>query len=114
MRLMSHGIAALAVGTVLWSADSAAQKLLRDPFDHPMATPVAKSGPEAPTNPEWKPELRAVLRGNGRSLIDLGGKILAPGESMAGYRLIRVEERSAVLSKDGVQIKLMLDKGGLR
>lgn len=116
MSLLRLGvpIAVLAIGTLLWSAGAAPQKLLRDPFERPKATPVAKSESEAATKPEWKPELRAVMYDQGRSLVNIGGKIFAVGESMAGYRLIKVEERSAVLLKDGVQIKLMLDKERLR
>ncbi len=106
--------ALLAGGALLWSGGAAPQKLLHDPFERPQPASPAKSKLEPLPAIEGKPELRAVLYDQGHSLVNIGGKILAVGESVAGYQLIKVEERSAVLSKDGVQIKLMLDKERLR
>ncbi len=90
--------------------DVFAQKLLRDPFAHPKITAPPRVEATPPSAEEWKPELRAVMFDKAHSLVDIGGKILALGESVAGYRLIRIEERSATLSRDGHPITLKLDK----
>ena len=104
------GMLVVVSATALMAGSAAAQKLLRDPFNHPKPTVLARPDTPVVVSEEWKPELRAVMFDKGRSLIDVGGKILALGESVGGYRLIKVEERSAVLSKNGVQITLKLDK----
>ena len=91
---------------------------LRDPFQRPAApapvavapsaaAPVAASVDEAPA---WKPELRAVMYDRGHSLVNVSGTVLAVGESVRGYRLVKVSERSVVMAKGGASIKLTLDK----
>lgn len=98
---------------VLIEGNAAAQARLRDPFQAPPAAAVVPA-PDAQLQtapaPEWKPDLRAVVYDGKKSLVNIGGHILGLGESIAGFRVVTVEERSAVLVKDGVRLKLMLDK----
>ncbi len=106
-------LAGLLVASALLGAgthDAAAQKPLRDPFAHPKAAVLSHVDTTIAIAEEWKPELRAVMFDKERSLVDVGGKILALGETVAGYRLIHIEERSATLSKDGHSTILKLDK----
>lgn len=93
---------------------------LRDPFERPAAPRAAPAGAgvgegssdgadaSAPP-PAWVPELRAVMYQRGRSLVNISGSVLAVGETVHGYRLVRVAERSAVIARDGITIQLTLD-----
>lgn len=111
-------------------APALAQKPLRDPFVRPAgmaARPATGPGenpaglaqgaglPAATTAAQTPgtaltPELRAVVFDGPHSLANLGGQIFGIGESIDGYRLLSVEERSAVFAKDGARIRIMLDK----
>lgn len=58
--------------------------------------------------PEWRPELRAVLVAGEKSVVDLGGVILQVGESTSGYRLVAVGEGTATFSRDGERVVISL------
>ena len=112
MRLRSRFVGCLCAGLLLCAGSAAAQTRLRDPFERPPAAPVPVA-PEVPlAAPEAAPklELRAVVFDGQKSLINVGGRILGMGETIAGYTVVKVEERGAVLAKDGARLKLMLDK----
>ena len=95
---------------------AAAPQRLRDPFERPAA-PAAAPAPRvaaaadvAAAPAPWKPELRAILYDQARSLVNISGSVLAIGESVHGYRLAGIDERSATLVKGGATITLSLDK----
>jgi hypothetical protein len=90
---------------------------LRDPFEPPRASAKAAEPDDTVAaqaqraEPAWPPPLRAIVFDGAHSLINLGGQIMAIGETVSGYRLVKVEERSAIFIKNGVPSKIMLDKG---
>ena len=43
---------------------------------------------------------------SGHSVVNVNGKLLAVGETYQGYRLLRVEERKAVFTRNGVRFEL--------
>jgi hypothetical protein len=57
---------------------------------------------------EWKPGLRAIIRGGGNAWVNVEGRILQVGQEMNGFRLVNVEERRAVFVKDDVRYTLDL------
>jgi hypothetical protein len=65
--------------------------------------------PKAPPAPiEWKPELRAIIRGGDTAWVNVEGRIVQVGQDMDGFRLINVEERRAVFVKDELRYTLDL------
>lgn len=87
---------------------------LRDPFARPAAVPVVRApatGADStvPAAPPWQPQLRAVVLDGARSLVNLSGVILAPGDSTHGYRLVSVDARSVVLLRDGKKTTIKLE-----
>jgi hypothetical protein len=108
--VLAAALAALADLPASASAASAAgdraAALRRDPFRRP----VAETAGNAAAPEEWKPELRAILFDRQHPLVNIDGRILGVGESIQGYRLLRVEEREAVLNRNGKQLKLELDR----
>ncbi len=114
LNLLPKPWSACLLLSLLCTASAQAQSRLRDPFERPAPALVPKNvgvgdSAAASENP-WKPELRAVMFDGARSLVDIGGRIMALGDRQAGYQLIRVAERSAVLRKDGSELTLTLDK----
>ena len=107
MRFALPLIATLLFASVL---PALAQKRLRDPFAHGRAATAGVPTTIGASADEWKPELRAIMFDHTRSLVNLGGKVLALGEAAGGYRLIGASERAATFLKDGQQITLKLDK----
>jgi hypothetical protein len=98
-----------ASGAAAFAADGPPSGLQRDPFKRP--TPVANTTANAAGVPqEWRPELRAVIFDRRHPLVNIDGRILGIGESIQGYRLLRVDEREAVLGKDGKHLTLELDR----
>ncbi|MDB5962889.1 MAG: hypothetical protein JWP59_4183, partial [Massilia sp.] len=78
------------------------------------AAPQAAAGVDsaaAPAPPPWRPELRAVMYdpAPGHSLVNISGAVLAPGESVRGYRVVKINERSVVVARDGARLTLTLD-----
>jgi len=93
--------------TALLLALPAAAEPLRDPFQRPAA-----SRPAAPSaTPEKAPRLRALVLGGARSLANIDGHVLAPGEQFSGYTVLRIDARGALLVRDGGELLLtMQDK----
>lgn len=126
------GLVALIGAMLAWAivahAGTDARRLLRDPFERPAApvatktamaaatadaaTPAAATA-TAPSAPPWTPALRAVMYepGRGRSLVNIGGAVLGVGEAVRGYRVVKINERSVVVVKDGARLTLTLDNG---
>ena len=124
-RALVQALALLAALVATMTAVGA-ERLLRDPFERPAArrpvTPVATAGspaaaadPAAPqlaaAAPPWVPALRAVMHDPvpGRSLVNISGAVLATGESVHGYRVVKINERSVVVAHDGARLTLSLD-----
>ena len=97
---------------LICSAASAAEPALRhDPFAWPAAVrpaAAAASGGEAPA-PLWRPKLRAIVNAGNASLVSIDGIVVALGQQIDGYRLVRVGERSAVFAKSGGTVELKMD-----
>jgi len=133
------GLAAIASMVALAAAGAVAQataphKLAHDPFDlgtlqrtlqqlmqqaeSKSAAAASSSGgtgaaaPAAAQVPVLKAELRAVMVGGARPLVNLGGTILGIGDSVDGFRLVEVRERSAVFVRDGNRVELPLGGKG--
>lgn len=96
------------LAAVLWAQGAAAPPPLRDPFVQPPRSAPAPAEAVADA-PPWRPQLRAVMYDQPRSLVNVSGTVLSLGESVRGYRLVKVNERSVVMVKGGVSIKLTLD-----
>lgn len=128
------GLVALVGAMLAWAivahAGADVQRLLRDPFERPaapaapktantaMAAATAEAAPAAatataPSAPPWTPTVRAVMyeAGRGRSLVNIGGAVLGVGEAVRGYRVVKINERSVVVVKDGARLTLTLDNG---
>ena len=84
-------------------------RILRDPFVSrlPASAPVADTVP-VPATP---PRLRAVVLNGAQSLANLDGKVVATGERVAGYTVLRIDARGVLLGHAGSQHLLtMQDK----
>jgi hypothetical protein len=119
----------LLVSVMLARADTDALPLrqLRDPFERPAGTAPAKRASGAATaasgaataldtapvaeSPPWLPQLRAIMyeQERGASLVNISGAVLAVGESVRGYRVVKINERSVVVAKDGARLTLTMD-----
>lgn len=116
-----------ALGLVCGFAGAAEPSLRHDPFAWPAAVRptgvvmpgIAKTssaavgaGLEAPT-PTWQPRLRAIVNAGSASLVSVDGTVVALGEQIDGFRLVRVGERSATFAKGGVYVELKMDGGNV-
>ena len=82
---------------------------LRDPFVSrlPASAPLAATAP-VPATP---PRLRAVGLNGAHSLANLDGNVVATGERVAGYTVLRIDARGVLLAHAGNQHLLtMQDK----
>ena len=127
--MTKRGVPRILIAVVLAAAGGAAQgqtagriELLHNPFGRPnlealgspsaaqASVPMATqpgSDPAAPREglPDgW--ELRGILMASGHSVVNVNGKLLAVGETYQGYRLVRVEERKAVFTRNGLIFEL--------
>ena len=92
-------------------ADDAPITLRHNPFKQPdLSMPKKDTATEkAEVEPETRapdPVLRATLTLGPASLADIDGDIIGIGEEVNGYRLLAVNEGSAVFSKDGKRLEL--------
>jgi len=101
--------AMLALALATLCAGGAAAAPLRDPFLRPaLARPAPPPAPETPSAP---PRLRALVLGGAHSLANIDGNVLAVGERHAGYTVLRIDARGALLARDGRELLLtMQDK----
>jgi len=82
---------------------------LRDPFVSrlPASAPLAATAPVSAT----PPRLRAVVLNGAHSLANLDGNVVATGERVAGYTVVRIDARGVLLAHAGNQHLLtMQDK----
>ena len=92
-----------------------AATLQHDLFDRPalealkpVAGAAVKTASPPPVPPEWKPELRAIIRGGGSPMVNVEGRIVQMGQEIEGYRLVELQEREATFVKDKVRHTLVL------
>lgn len=115
---MKRGIRALAgalvaaLASTAGAADGSAARPRRDPFAMPTAfrapPAVAAGSTKAVAESPWAPRLRGVMVAGQRSMVDIEGVMVVLGDSVDGWRLIKVGERDAVFSRKGKQITLQL------
>ncbi len=93
------------------AAEIGGAELERNPFARPQVPHGVASvagAPAAPSVEEEVLELRATLVSGSEHLANVNGLILAPGEKVLGYRLLRVGEGEAVLVKNGKEVLLTM------
>lgn len=105
----------LLVGPLMWFpfyAD-AADVLQRNPFERlkvPSVSQPAVGAPSTSKAEEVVLELRATLVSGSERLANVNGQILGLGETVLGYRLLRVEEGEAVLAKNGKEVLITMQR----
>ena len=85
--------------------------LKTNPFKRPVIEDSGKADqkkPEKTALPEMA--LRGTMAAGPYSLADIGGKILAIGQEINGYKLVTVHQRHVVLQKNDIQLTLSIDK----
>jgi hypothetical protein len=91
-------------------ADESGFQLQHNPFKHPDITQSpAKTGASETASAETEQaqlELRATLTYGRHSLANVAGKIIAIGEEIEGFRLLEVDEGSALFVKNGTRVNI--------
>jgi len=85
---------------------------LRDPFVSrlPASAPLAAAAAAAAV-PATPPRLRALVLNGAQSLANLDGNVVATGERVAGYKVVRIDARGVLLTHAGSEHLLtMQDK----
>nr|WP_179210281.1 hypothetical protein [Crenothrix polyspora] len=88
-------------------------RVLHDPFQRPaisqksMAVPETAKTPVQP--PVWIPQLKATLLAGRNSMANVNGKVIKLGETINGYKLIKVGERSAIFVKNKQHKQITID-----
>jgi hypothetical protein len=106
MRILAAALLALASGAAVQAQP------LRDPFVRPAPPPAAVAAESAAAEAVQVPlQLRAIMVTPGRSLVNINGHILAVGEWVGEYRVVRIRERSVTLAtRAGAKNELTLDQ----
>ncbi|MFW2403872.1 MAG: hypothetical protein ACN4GT_03825 [Gammaproteobacteria bacterium] len=101
----------LTLALALLTTPANAQRLSRDPFEVPEEFLTTAARPNALTGSTTggKAEIRGILFAGGRSLVNLSGEIIGPGEEARGYKLLEVAEDHAVFLRDDEIVTLSLD-----
>lgn len=112
----SFSVLFIIIGLLVFSAAiqaaNVAPKLHLDPFEKPDSLLLQHRQLETAVLPQpvsWQPELRATMRFAQGGMVNIGGDIIAIGEEINGFRLLEVQERSAIFSKDGKKFPVSLD-----
>lgn len=89
------------------------KRVTHDPFQRP-AIPEASVVNEADLTqalapPIWAPKLIMTLRAGPNSMANVDGKIIKLGETYHDYKLIEVDERTAVFIKNKQRTQLTID-----
>jgi hypothetical protein len=89
----------------------------RDPFARPAlprpaaADPAAAAAAGVAAEPAARPQLRAVMVASGRALANISGRIVAAGEWVGDYKVVKIRERSVTLAtRGGTKSELTLDQ----
>ncbi|MDX1516735.1 MAG: hypothetical protein R3288_07840 [Woeseiaceae bacterium] len=98
MKISPHKLLILMPFVALSAVAVEPPPLANNPFDRPPSEVVASSAaPASVPGSQGRPlDLRSTLVGAGIMLADVGGRVLAPGDSLGDFRLIRVYEDRAV------------------
>lgn len=92
---------------------SQANRVQHDPFQRLAIPQASVAEPEVSKSSAqqqaWAPKLTATLRAGRNSMANVNGKIIKLGETINGYRLIEVTERSAVFVKNKQRTHLTID-----
>lgn len=106
----------LCTGICSFSASGAenpqANRVRHDPFQRPALPQSSITAPEAekPTAQQpWAPKLSGTLRAGRNSMANVNGNIVKLGETIDGYKLIEVDERSAIFVKNKQSTHLTID-----
>ncbi len=89
--------------------------LSRDPFAHPVLVQVSAPSPPTVVKVDdadvWKEKihLQAIMITRKWTIANVNGKLLTPGESVEGYKLVKVMERKVLFRKDGRDILVRMD-----
>jgi hypothetical protein len=87
--------------------------LSRDPFAHPVLVqvPAAPTAVKVDDADAWKDKihLQAIMITPKWAIANVNGKLITPGESVEGYKLVKVMERKALFRKDGRDILVSMD-----
>jgi hypothetical protein len=108
--MRTRGLLAFALAFVA----SQASALQHDLFARPAlevlkpATPTSVKSVTPSPPPDWKPELRAIIAGDGSAIVNVEGRIVQMGQDIEGYRLVEVKERQATFARDKVRYTLFL------
>lgn len=96
---------AVAAAMLLVPVTTAGAELSRDPFRTPDGyVPATAAEPGEPAGPRRLLDVKAILLSGRKSLVNVGGRIVALGEEVDGYRLVAVRESEAVFSKGAERI----------
>jgi hypothetical protein len=102
------------LSTITNAQETLTARLARDPFTVPKFA-LAVTAPA--TVEKAKPEimlsgmnLRSAVQAGKNSLVNVDGKIIAMGEKLEGYKLVRVGNGEAVFEKNGNQQTLTMER----
>jgi len=95
-----------------------ASQIQRDPFQKPARLQPKIIQPATEANAKSQVAefnlaglaLTAILQNGHNSMVILAGKTLKLGDVFEGYRLVEIQERAAVFSKDQKNLLLKIDK----
>ena len=101
---------AATVAVLLFGATTDANEapeLRNNPFARPPSAVTMPFRSDTRTDgPTPALELRATLVGTWNKLANVGGKIVRPGDDVAGYKLVQVFEDRAVFSREGNRLTI--------
>jgi len=81
---------------------------LRDPFARPAVAVAAPPADTEPAEPPRVPQLRAVVLAGPRPLANIDGNVVTAGDTVAGWRVGDIAERTVVLHRAGTHITISL------
>jgi hypothetical protein len=105
-------IASLCSLAVMGEEFTQLNRVRHDPFQRPVIpqTSIAETQASKPAAQQaWAPKLTATLRAGQNSMANVNGKIVKLGETINGYRMIEVDERSVVFAKNKQRTHLTID-----
>jgi hypothetical protein len=117
---MSRLIAAVALLALSAAALAQRPALQHDPFVRPAIAgfaaaprPLGGVAPAVGANAQPRPQLQlnAVLVAGSDSIANVDGVMVRIGQSVQGYRLVAVGDRSAVFEKNNAKVTLSLREG---
>jgi hypothetical protein len=108
VRVSTLAVAFIAVGA------PATEVLRHDLFARPLLTSLARTNRSGATSATelqaaWSPKLTAVVVAGADSVANIDGTIIRVGETIDGYRLLRVQEGAAVFTRNDQQVVLTMN-----